>query len=206
MGGYALNRNAVEMMGGISKNPKKVVASINDGSKDHLFYIPGASELKGMSDFVQSEKGTHIVPFDQLDDVAAEIDKLPPDHTVTIVGHSAGGGGAYNLASKVTRPVKRLVTVDPVQTNLAKFVRDLISGHKKPDNVELWENHAPLSLKLKTRANDYVRYLLTRLDEYRLGADRNIRVDGEDHGMWSTGLRVNESDAVGLQKLRHKLI
>lgn len=193
LGGYALNRNAIEMMGGIAKDPKKIIAGINDGAKDHVFYVPGATELTGMNEGTDMrKKGYHVIPFDELDSVANEIDKLPKDQSVTIVGHSAGGGGAYNLAGKVTRPIDRLVTVDPVQTNLAKFVRDWVSGFKKPDNVKLWENYAPTSLKIRSRANAYVRYLLTRLDDYRLQADRNIRIDGEDHSMRSSGLRVDE--------------
>lgn len=193
IGGYALNRNAVEMMGGIAKDPKKVIANINDGSKDHVFYVPGATELTGMSDSTDMGKpGYHVIPFDELDSAAKEIDKIPKEQSVTIVGHSAGGGGAYNLAGRVTRPIDRLVTVDPVQTNLAKFVRDWATGFKKPKNVKVWENYAPASLKIRSRANAYVRYLLTRLDDYRLGADRNIRIDDEDHSMRSSGLRVDE--------------
>lgn len=193
LGGYALNRNAVEMMGGVAQDPKKLIKGINDGSNEHLFYVPGATKLTGMyKNDQKSPKGVHIIPFDEADRVASEIDKLPEDQKVTIVGHSAGGGGAYNLAGKVNRRIDKLVTLDPVQTNLAKFVRDLATGHKKPDNVVLWENYAPTTLKMKTRANAYVRYLLTRLDDYRLAADRNIRLDQEDHSMRSTGLRVDE--------------
>lgn len=204
--GYVLNRNIVEMMGGAAKNPKNITSQINDGAADHVFYLPGATELSGLNDGVaKTKKGYHVVPFDELDSVAAEIDKLPKNQSVTIVGHSAGGGGAYNLASKVSRHIDRLVTVDPVQTNIAKFVRDWFSGFKKPGNVRVWENYAPTSLAKQTRANNYVRYLPTRLDIYRLGADRNIRISDEDHGMRSTGLRVNEWEPEAMNTLNTTL-
>ncbi len=206
LGGYVLNRNIIEMMGGAAKDKSKLAKAINDGSTNHLFYVPGATEFRGLSDVNHSKvDGVHVVPFDELDAVADAIDRLPEDHKVTVVGHSAGGGGAYNLAGKVRRRIDKLITLDPVQTNLAKFVRDLVSGHKKPVNVVSWDNYSPRSLSAKTRSNAYVRYLLTRMDDYRLGADKNIRLPGDDHSMRTTGLRVDEWMKPELEKLKQKI-
>lgn len=197
-GAYLMKQNIMDMMDAHStrkariEREKKITKDPNAPPRTYIFYIRGAENRTGRYTAPTLEKvygANNVINYKwgEVEDVIKDINSTRPQDRVIIMGHSAGGGAAITAAEHVDRHIDKLITLDPVQLYAKDRIRAGLGLVKKPDNVDIWENHVPENYDKQVGSNIWARGPLKLPRD--LPGQRNILYKDEDHSLLSIGLR-----------------
>ena len=213
--GYLLHQNINENIGGYYLNGKvscemllpkvKKVAPVSSG-KDYLIYFPGSILGKRLQSDIVKTDTCAVVPHGYAAEVrrfAGELGKY--GHRLHLVGFSRGGGEALEVALTVREPVASLVLVDPTG-DILQALEYRLRTIPKPRNVEFFKVFTVKDYHAATASNDIIRYYHFFMIAKFIDPKYVEYVESGDHGMHSTGYRIDESSREDLEKLRQLLL
>jgi hypothetical protein len=207
-GTYWVSQNIKDQLDGYTtdtqetnSNTAKIETSPDAPPKTYVVYIKGAG--RRFREYTEPIRETILNSGDEatvlnykwaeVDEVVSDINKIRPEDKVIIMGHSAGGGAAVEAASRVSRPIEKLITLDPVQMSLKEKVKEWTGNLKKPDNVKVWENHIPENYDEPGWSNALVKHNPLRMSS-NIAGQTNIRYKHENHSLESIRIRPKHID------------
>ena len=210
--GYILYQNINEHLGGYYLKGRitddmlfpKVETDPDAPGKDYLVYFPGSVRGKRfVSDIVKTDTCA-VIPHGYNAAVRRFAARLRPQDRLHLVGFSRGGGEALAAAESIRRPIASLVLADPT-ADLLQAVDCRINRCRKPGNVEFFKVYTVYNYDAVTDSNESIRkYLFFMMADH---IDRRyVEVLDSDHGMRSTGYRIDESEPEEVEKLRLRVI
>lgn len=209
--GYLLYQNLNENLGGYYLNgkvsdeillPKVEKAAPGSPGKDYLIYFPGSILGRRLHNDIVKTDTCAVVPHGYAAEVRRFARKLRENgHRLHLVGFSRGGGEALAVALTVREPIASLVLVDPTGDILQALECRLMMC-PKPHNVEFFKVFTVKDYHAATASNDAIRYYHFFMIAKFIDPQYVEYVDSGDHGMYSTGYRIDESSREALEKLR----
>lgn len=198
---YLIKQNIMDQLDAYSsadsrrQHPNIVETDPNAPPKTYLFYVKGAGRnLNGykepLKEIIHGADDVLNYKWGEVRDVIEDINKTRPQDKVILMGHSAGGGTALKVAGEVNRPIDKLITLDPVQLHLKDRLKEWMGMVRKPENVDIWENHVPENYDKPTWGNKLARLPFTLPSD--IPGAHNVYYKDEDHSLYSIGLRPIE--------------
>ena len=211
--GYILYQNINENIGGYYLGRENSADAIfpavetdpDSPGKDYVLYLPGAISGKRFKDDIVRTDTCAVIPHGYDSEIRRFASKLRPQDRLHIVGFSRGGGEALAAASAIRRPIASLVVADPTADLLQAFEYRLCT-YRKPDNVEFFKVFTVKNYDAATESNRVIkRYHFFLVPNF---IDRRYveLLDSNDHGMYASGYRIDESSRIELERLRKRLL
>ena len=170
-----------------------------------MIYLPGAIRGKRyITDIVHTETSA-VIPHGYDAAIRRFAARLHPQDRLHIVGFSRGGGEALALAYDIKRPIASLVLADPTG-DLLQAAECRLDRCRKPSGVEYFKVFTVANYDADTASNESIRkYLFFMLAKF-IDRDYVETLVANDHGMRSTGYRIDESDPREVEKLRCRVM
>ena len=211
--GYLLYQNINENLGGYYLNGKvtdemlfpKVESDPDSQGKDYLIYFPGSILGKRLQSDIVKTDTCAVIPHGYADAVRRFAGKLRPQDRLHIVGFSRGGGEALAVAITIRRPIASLVLSDPTG-DILQALEYRLRTCPKPRNVTSFKVFTVKDYHAATASNEIIRYYHFFMIARFIDRDYVKYVDSGDHGMYSTGYRIDENSREELEKLRDRAI
>ena len=211
--GYVLYQNINENLGGYYLEGKisddmlfpEVDADPDSPGKDYMIYFPGSVRGKRFkSDILKTDTCT-VIPHGYNDAVRRFAAKLRPQDRLHLIGFSRGGGEALAAAQAIRRPIASLVLADPT-ADLLQAVECRMGTVPKPPSVEYFKVFTVYNYDADTDSNESIRkylfFMVARFIDHRYVE----WLDTNDHGMRTTGYRINECSEEEVERLRLRVI
>ena len=210
--GYILYQNINENLGGYYLKGRiaddlllpEIDADPGSPGRDYLVYFPGAVRGKRFKSDIVKTDTCAVLPHGYNAAVRRFAARLRPQDRLHLVGFSRGGGEALAAAQEIRRPIASLVLADPT-ADLLQAVECRINPCRKPRNVEFFKVFTVHDYDAVTDSNESIRKYLFFMMARHIDR-RYVEVLDSDHGMWTTGYRVNERDRAEVEKLRSRVI
>lgn len=198
---YLIKQNIMDQLDAYSskdsrkQHPNKIETDPDAPPKTYVFYVKGAGRNLGkykepLKEIVYGADDVLNYKWGEVKDIIKDINKTRPQDKVILMGHSAGGGTALKVADEVNRPIDKLITLDPVQLHIDERIKEWFGMIKKPENVDIWENHVPENYDKPTWGNKLARLPFTLPSD--IPGAHNVYYKDEDHSLYSIGLRPEE--------------
>lgn len=211
--GYTLYQNINENLGGYYLNGAitdeelfpAVDADPGSPGRDYLLYFPGSILGKRFrSDLVKTENSA-VIPHGYNAAVRRFAGRLRPQDRLHLVGFSRGGGEALAVAFAVRRPIASLVLADPT-ADILQAVECHLKPCSKPDSVDRFKVFTVRKYDADTASNEVIRPYRFFMVAKSIDRRYVTLVDSGDHGMHSTGYRIDENSREELEKLRLRIL
>jgi pimeloyl-ACP methyl ester carboxylesterase len=189
-------------------DPKKLISKLNPEQKKVLFYVMGASDRRGghKKSEAKTEDNAFKFAYGDTKKLVNAINSVPAGYEVNVVGHSAGGGTVLQALRKLQRKVDKAVLLDAVDLDPISALQTKLSGTRRNKNVGRLINMLPGNYNLEPKrgltmsdSDFWVGKNPLRVGVIN-GADENITVEGDDHSMESTGLRMSGDGRIATPK------
>lgn len=220
--GYTLYQNINENLGGYYLSGKMlpdemifpaVDADPDSPGRDYLLYFPGSILGKRFeSDIVKTENSA-VIPHGYNAAARRFAGRLRPQDRLHLVGFSRGGGEALAVASSIRRPVTSSVCKPIASLVLADPTADLLQALEcrlhpcsKPENVDYFKVFTVRKYDAATASNDAVRQYHFFMVAKFIDPRYVTLIDSGDHGMYTTGYRIDENSRYALEKLRLRVL
>lgn len=173
--------------------------------RDYLIYFPGSIRGKRfLGDIVKTDNCT-VIPHGYNAAVRRFAAKLRPQDRLHLVGFSRGGGEALAAAQSIRRPIASLVLADPT-ADMLQAVEMRMGTTPKPSNVEFFKVYTVHNYDAPTDSNESIRRYLFFMVAKFIDPRYVEWLDTNDHGMHTTGYRIDESDRNAVENLRLRVI
>ena len=207
--GYWLHQNINENLGGYYLGggvtdemllPRTETAP-GAPARDYLIYFPGSILGKRLRGDIVRTATCAVVPHGYNAAVRRFADRLRPQDRLHLVGFSRGGGEALAVALAVRRPIASLVLADPTG-DIIQSLEYRLRSCPKPRNVERFKVFTVKDYHAATKSNEIIRnyhfFMVAKFID-----PRYVKyVESGDHGMYSTGYRIDEDNREALENLR----
>lgn len=199
LGGYYLGHPTEDMLF------PEVDADPDSPGKDYVLYLPGAIVGKRLrSDIVKTDTCA-VIPHGYNAEVRRFAARLRPRDRLHLIGFSRGGGEALALAQTIRRPIASLVLADPT-ADILQALEYRLGTCRKPGNVEYFKVFTVPKYDAPTDSNEIIRkYHYFMVAKF---IDRRYLewLTDNDHGMRSSGYRIDESSRSALEGLRDRVL